>query len=128
MSEEQQTLDMEDAPEMSPPVEDKATKRKTLSLGERIKVVDYLRSLVEPVVADSQAAVASMVSDATKVEINWQQLKYMIEDLPEFNLSAKLHVKSALGEDDGLAALEKRVADLESRLSVVANRIDDGAN
>lgn len=90
-----------------------ATKRKTLSLGERIKVVDYLRSLVEPIVADSNAAVAAVVSDATKVDINWQQLKYMIDDLTEMNLGAKVYVKSAVsGEDDRMSVMEKRLAEL----------------
>lgn len=93
-----------------------SNKRKTLSLGERIKVVDYLRSLVEPIVADSNAAVATIVSDATKVELNWQHLKYMIDDptVAEWNLAAKVHVKSLLSsEDDRLASLEARVVKLE---------------
>jgi len=88
-------------------------RKKTLSLGERIKVVDYLRSLVEPIVADSNAAVAAVVSDATKVDINWQQLKYMIDDLTEMNLGAKVYVKSAVsGEDDRMSVMEKRLAEL----------------
>lgn len=94
-----------------------ATKRKTLSLGERIKVVDYLRSQVEPIVADSNAAVAAMVSGATGVELNWQQLKYMIDDLEEMNLGSKVHVKSLLStEDERMSALEARVAQLEESL------------
>lgn len=105
-----------------------ATKRKTLSLGERIKVVDYLRLQVEPIVADSNSAVAAMISVATGVEINWQQLKYMIDDLAEMNLASKVHVKSLLStEDERMSALEARVTQLESRLAVLASRIDDGA-
>ncbi len=103
-------------------------KRKTLSLGERIKVIDYLRSLVEPIVADSGLAVAAVVSAATQVEINWQQLKYMIDDLAEMNLGSKVHVKSAATTDeDRISALEARIVQLESRMSVLAGRIDDGA-
>lgn len=99
-----------------------SNKRKTLSLGERIKVVDYLRSLVEPIVADSNAAVASIVSDATKVELNWQHIKYMIDDptMAEWKLGTKIHVKSLLSGDDqsqaAYAALEARIAQLESKL------------
>lgn len=109
--------------------EDKAaTKRKTLSLGERIKVIDYIRLQVEPIVADSNAAIAVIVSEATGVEINWQQLKYMIDDLVDMNLGAKVHVKSLpSSEDDRIAALEARIVQLESRMSVFANRIDEGA-
>ena len=94
-----------------------ATKRKTLSLGERIKVVDYLRSRVEPVVADSNAAVAAMVSDATKVEINWQQLKYMIDDptMAEYQLGSKVHVK-LLGPADELQAAREQLTALEGRV------------
>ncbi len=103
------------------------SKRKTLSLGERIKVVDYLRSLVEPIVADSNAAVAAIVSDATKVELSWQHLKYMIDDptMAEWKLGDKVHVRSLLTGDDAIranyVALEVRFAQLEANLESVAN-------
>lgn len=92
--------------------------RKTLSLGERIKIVDYLRSLVEPIVADSNAAIAAAVSAATGIELTWQHLKYMIDDqtVAEWKLGDKLHVKSLLSsEGDRLTALEARVAALEAK-------------
>lgn len=100
-----------------------ANKRKTLSLGERIKVVDYLRSLVEPIVAESNAAVVAIVSDATKVELNWQHIKYMIDDptMAEWKLGTKIHVKSLLtGDDDRIAALEARVVQLEANVLKLA--------
>jgi len=99
--------------------EDKAsaTKRKMLTLVQRIRVVDYLRSLVEPIVADSNAAIAALVSIGSGVEINWQQLKYMIDDLEELKLGSKVHVKSLLTtEDDRVAALEARVEALSHSL------------
>lgn len=97
-----------------------ATKRKALSLGERIKVVDYLRSLVEPIVADSNTAVAAVVSDATKVDINWQQLKYMIDDptMADWNLGAKVHVKSTVTGEDQFQA---KLAELEAVLRINAD-------
>ena len=98
-------------------------RKKTLSLGERIKVVDYLRSLVEPIVADSNAAVVAIVSDATKVELNWQHIKYMIDDptVAEWKLGTKIHVKSLLtGDDDRIAALEARVVQLEANVLKLA--------
>ena len=104
-----------------------SNKRKTLSLGERIKVVDYLRSLVEPIVAESNAAVVAIVSDATKVELNWQHIKYMIDDptMAEWKLGTKIHVKSLLSGDDqsqaAYAALEARIVQLESNLECVTN-------
>lgn len=113
------------------PEETATNKRKTLSLGDRIKVVDYLRSLVEPIVADSNSAVAAVVSAATSIELNWQQLKYMIDDatMAEWNLGTKVHVKSAATtDDDRISALEARIVQLESRMSVLAGRIDDGAD
>lgn len=100
-----------------------SNKRKTLSLGERIKVVDYLRSLVEPIVADSNAAVVAIVSDATKVELNWQHIKYMIDDptMAEWKLGTKIHVKSLLAsDDDRIAALEARVVQLEANVLKLA--------
>ena len=100
-----------------------ASKRKTLSLGERIKVVDYLRSRAEPIVADSNAAVVAIVSDATKVELNWQHIKYMIDDptMAEWKLGTKIHVKSLLAsDDDRIAALEARVVQLEANVLKLA--------
>jgi len=100
--------------------EDKAAvKRKTLTMGERIKVVNHLRAQVEPIVADSNAAVAALVSGATGIEINWQQLKYMIDDpsMAEWNLGTKVHVKSLLsGEDERWAAMEAKLAALTDRV------------
>jgi len=103
------------------PEETATNKRKTLSLGERIKVIDYLRSLVEPIVADSNSSVAAVVSAATGIELNWQQLKYMIDDatMAEWNLSSKVHVKAAFtSDDDRISALEARIVQLESRMSL----------
>ena len=100
-----------------------ASKRKTLSLGERIKVVDYLRSRAEPIVADSNAAVVAIVSEATKVELSWQHLKYMIDDptMAEWKLGTKIHVKSLLAsDDDRIAALEARVVQLEANVLKLA--------
>ena len=99
--------------------EDKAAvKRKTLSLGERIKVVDYLRSLVEPIVADSNATIAALVSIGSGVDINWQQLKYMIDDLTDMNLGAKVHVKSPPNsEEERMASLESAVVQLGAKLA-----------
>lgn len=104
--------------------EDKAaSKRKTLSLGERIKVVDYLRSQVEPIVADSNAAVAGIVSVATGIEINWQQLKYMIDDptMAEWNLGAKVHVKVASSSDE---AAEARIVHLEASVITLTRGLE----
>ena len=98
-------------------------RKKTLSLGERIKVVDYLRSLVEPIVAESNAAVVAIVSDATKVELNWQHIKYMIDDptMAEWKLGTKIHLKSLLAsDDDRIAALEARVVQLEANVLKLA--------
>lgn len=98
-------------------------RKKTLSLGERIKVVDYLRSRAEPIVADSNTSVVAIVSEATKVELNWQHLKYMIDDptAAEWNLGTKIHVKSLLAsDDDRIAALEARVVQLEANVLKLA--------
>lgn len=105
-----------------------ASKRKTLSLSDRIKVIDYLRSQVEPIVADSNSAVAALISAATGVEIDWPKLKYMFDELEDMNLASKVYVKSLLStstDDERIAALEARVAKLESTVVVLASRIDD---
>ncbi len=113
--------------------EDKAaasSKRKVLSFGERLKIIDYLRAQPEPIVADSNTAVATLVSSGSGVEIGWQQLKYMIDDesLQEYKLGSKVHVRTLLTpEGERVAALESRLAVVEERLSVLAGRIDDGA-
>lgn len=107
-----------------------SSKRKTLSLSDRIAVIDYLRARVEPIVADSNSALASMVSTATGVEINWAQLKYMIDELPDMNLGSKIYVKSMLSVDDQLQACYERdieflskVAQLESQLAALTDRV-----
>ena len=93
-----------------PEQEASASKRKTLSLSDRFKVVDYLRSQPEPIVGDSSAAIAIHVSTATGVDINWAQLKYMLDELTEMKLSAKVHVRTLLTtEDERMAALEAKV-------------------
>lgn len=106
--------------EVSEQEEDKAaTKRKVLTMGDRTKVIDYLRSRVEPIAADTGAAIAQVVSEATKVDISWQQLKYMIDDvsMEEWKLSEKVHIKSAPSSDaDRVAALEAKVEDLLTRI------------
>jgi len=123
---------MSDGTEVAEQEEDKAaaTKRKTLSLSERIKVIDYLRAQAEPIIADSNAALAGMVSTATGVEINWAQLKYMIDELPDMNLGAKVHVKSMLTTEDQLQACYERdieflakVQQLEAKIAALTDRV-----
>lgn len=105
-------------------VAEEATRKRTvLSLLERIKVIDYLRSLPEPIVADSNNEIAAKVSEAAGVTINWQQLKYMLDELAGMNLGAKVYVKSPLSVEDQLQAaldraiaLETRVAELEKQM------------
>lgn len=100
-------------------------KRKVLSFADRIKIVDYLRSLVEPIVSESNSAVASFVSDATGVEVNWPALKYMIDELPELKLAAKIHVKSSLSAEDELQGLRERLASLEEKVAKLDKAIAD---
>jgi len=94
--------------------EESTKKRATLSLQDRIKVIDYLRSQPEPIVADSNNAIAAIVSEACKVTISYAQLKYMFEELSEMNLGAKVHVKSPLSADDRSVALESRITNIEA--------------
>lgn len=114
---------MSDGTEVVEQEEDKTSKRKTLSLSERIKVVDFLRAQVEPITADSNAEIAAIVSSKTGVEINWQQLKYMIDDLEEWNLGSKVYVKSPLSVDDQLQAAYERSITLEARIVKMESEI-----
>ena len=109
-----------------------SSKRKTLSMGERYKVIDYLRAQVEPIAADSNAAVAALVSAATGIDINWQQLKYMIDDtsLAEWKLGTKVYVKSMLSVEDQLQSCYDRdieflakVSQLEAKLAALTDRV-----
>ena len=107
--------------------EDKASsKRKTLSLGERIQVVDYLRSLAEPIVADSNVEIANIVSTGSGVEIGWQQLKYMIDDptMAKWKLGDKVHVKSLLTSDDWKAVCATLATQLDSLSTIVLKLVD----
>lgn len=98
-------------------------KRTVLSLQDRIKVVDYLRSLPEPIIADSNNEIAAKVAEATKVAINWPQLKYMFEELPEMKLADKVHVKSLLSTDDQLQAAYERSVALEAAVKTQSESI-----
>lgn len=94
------------------------SKRKTLTMGDRTKVIDCLRGRVEPFTAESNQAIASLVSEASKVDISWQQLKYMIDDesMAEYKLGEKVHLKLPLNLDDQAQALEARVVQLEEQM------------
>lgn len=108
---------MSEVAESVEPEASAASKRKTLSLMERVKVIDYLRSQPEPIVGDSNSAIAVHVSTATGVDINWSQLKYMLDELTDINLSAKVHVKTLLtGDDERWAAMEAKLAALTDRV------------
>ena len=100
-------------------------KRKVLSFADRIKIVDYLRSLVEPIVSESNAAVASFVREATGVEVDWSALKYMIDQVPDMKLMAKIHVKSSLTAEDELHAARERLTALEERCAKLEAEIAD---
>jgi len=122
----------EGANEATETTEASAAKRKTLSMGERYKVIDYLRAQVEPIAADSNAAVAALVSGATGIDINWQQLKYMIDDpsLGEWKLGTKVYVKSMLSVEDQLQACYERdieflskVSQLEAKIVALTDRV-----
>jgi prefoldin subunit 5 len=105
--------------------EESTKKRSTLSLQDRIKVIDYLRSQPEPIVADSNQAIATMVSEACKVTISYAQLKYMFEELSEMNLGAKVYVKSPLSTDDRSGALDSRVASLQADIVSIASGVSE---
>jgi|GEM_PF-3377566 len=123
---EQSTLELPEV-DQSSSTNGSTAKRKTLSLGDRLRVIDYLRGLVEPIVADSNVAAAAIVSAAVKFEINWPQLKYMIDDvtLEEWKLVSKVHIRSSESlspiQDaiDRIVSLEKRVDELERAVVVV---------
>jgi prefoldin subunit 5 len=100
-------------------------KRATLSLQDRVKVIDYLRSQPEPIVADSNNAIAAIVSEATKVTISFAQLKYMFEELSEMNLGAKVYVKSPLSADDRSGAFESRIASLQADIVSIASGVSE---
>lgn len=101
--------------------EESKRKRTVLSLHERIKVVDYLRGLAEPIVADSNNAIAAIVSEATKVAINYSQLRYIIDELSEMNLGSKVHVKSLLSIDDQMQAAYERSLVIEAKIDNVVS-------
>jgi len=121
-----------DGSELAVRAEEASTKRKVLSMGERFKVIECLRARIEPFIAESNQAIASLVSEASNVEINWQQLKYMLDDvsMAEWKLGEKIHLKLPLDADaqaqanyEQVIALEAKVEHLESRLKEVESAI-----
>lgn len=107
-----------DGSELAVKAEESATKRKSTPLGDKIKVTDFLRSRIEPVSADSGAAIAALVSEGAKVDINWNSLKYMIDDpsMADYKLSEKIHIKSPLSAEEQAQAQYERMIALEARV------------
>lgn len=96
--------------------------RSVLSWEDRLAVVDYLRALRAPLVFEQKAAAAAHVSTESKVEINWSQLKYLMEQFPKL----KLEEKFVFGDESAitnLSLLETRIIALESFLAVATNDI-----
>lgn len=83
MSEAVETYDVVQLPE---------TKRQTLSLQDRFKVIDWLRGRVEPIVAATKTEAAAIVSEACGVTVTASQLWYMIDELPDYGLGARFAI------------------------------------
>lgn len=88
-------------------------KRKTFSLGDKIKVVDLLRSRVEPFVDETKEGVARQVAEETGVDMQASSLYYLVDELPEFNLVGKLIVKTEP------KLLEQQVKELERQIGTL---------
>lgn len=107
-----------------------ATKRKSTPLGDKIKITDFLRSRVEPVTADSGAAIAALVSEGAKVDINWNSLKYMIDDesMKDYKLSEKIYIKPPLGAEDQAQAHYEQIISLEARVNELEKQMQQAAS
>ncbi len=97
--------------------------RSTLSWEDRLAVVDYLRALRAPLVFEQKAAAAAHVSTESKVEINWSQLKYLMEQFPKLKLEEKFVFGDESAITNNLSLLETRIIALESFLAVATNDI-----
>lgn len=73
-------------------VEATETKRQTLSLQDRFKVIDWLRVRVEPIIAATKIEAAAIVSEACGVTVTASQLWYMVDELPDYGLGAKFAI------------------------------------
>lgn len=107
---------------MSEAKDESKSDRSTLSWEDRLAVVDYLRALRAPLVFEQKAAAAAHVSTESKVEINWSQLKYLMEQFPKL----KLEEKFVFGDESAItniSLLETRIIALESFLAQAVNDI-----
>lgn len=116
-----------------------ATTRKTLSLAERLCVIDFLRGLPGPIHGRTKAEIARDVSQRTGVQIESGSLWYICEQLPLLKLEAKLNVLPeepsveqrlsmlAAAYDphcEELASMRASVASLMTRLEDVEVRLE----
>ncbi len=105
--------DKEDSLELSSdPPERTRTK---LSLQDRMKVVDYLRAQVSPIIAESKSAIGDIIAKATGVAIKWDQVRYLIDELPDFKLGEKIGVIEK-PTDPALAAISARIDALDASI------------
>jgi chromosome segregation ATPase len=106
------------------PVESEGT-RKPLSFGDRLKVVDLLRQAHEPFIADSKAAIAKLVSDASGIQISWAQLRYLIDDLEEYKLGDKIHVRTKDSPEARESLLTARIEAIQKQISDLSEQVTD---
>lgn len=98
----------EPAPASETPEPATATK-KNLSLQERIDVIDWIRTRIDPVFCDTWVSAAKAVSEATGVEVSASQISYILSELPKLQLDTKLVIGTATSDAHKLAALQTQV-------------------
>lgn len=113
-------------PETEAPIEqspEPATKNN-LSLQERIDVIDWIRTRIEPIFCETWVAAAEVVTKETGVDVSANQIAYIIRELPKLSLGTKLVIGSATNDAARLAAviseLERQsfaLAELNKRLA-----------
>jgi len=99
-------------------------KRKTFSLGDKIKIVDLLRGRVEPFIDDTKDGVARQVSEATGVDMPASSLYYLVDELPEFKLAEKLIVKTEPKMmEQQVKELEREVSKLNETVTLLTSQV-----
>ncbi len=94
-------------------------ERSVMPFAERVKLVDYLRALRSPIAAETKAEASKLVAEALGLELTWNHIRYVIEQMP----ADKLADKFVIGDeaDRGLALkiieLEERVKNVETALA-----------
>ena len=103
-------------------------KRSSLTLQERLDVIDFLRSQHEPITAATKVEAAAIISEATGVQISAAQIDYLIDQTPKADLGRKIAIGSGVDWQRAHAELQglvRQQSELINALTIRLTKLED---